>query len=166
VRLLIRLEADQTKNATARFIPLPSIVAESLAHIKPKTGTVFDSANLRIEWAKACTAVGLGKMQEQESKEGNTWKKYSGLIVHDLRRSAIRNMVAAGNPEKWCMAISGHKTRSVFDRYNIVSTTDITTAMRRVEAASLPAGDPDTDTVSDTNLPVVKQIEVNAVTVQ
>ena len=134
---LIRLEADQTKNATARVIPLPSVVAEELSHIEPKTGTVFDATNLRAEWAKACTAVKLGQTKEQESAEGNKWQRYTGLIVHDLRRSAIRNMVAAGNPENWCMAISGHKTASVFRRYAIVSTADITTAMQRVEAVTL-----------------------------
>src|SRR5208282_2480715 len=134
---LIRLEADQTKNATARVIPLPSVVAAQLAGIEPKTGKVFDDTNLRTEWARACTAVGLGKMEEQESKKGNVWQMYTGLIIHDLRRSAIRNMVAAGNPENWCMAISGHKTASVFRRYAIVSTADITTAMQRTEALSL-----------------------------
>ena len=134
---LIRLEADQTKNETARMIPLPSVVAAQLATVEPKTGRVFDDTNLRTEWARACTAVGLGKMEEQTSKEGNKWQKYSGLIIHDLRRSAIRNMVAAGNPENWCMAISGHKTASVFRRYAIVSTADITTAMQRVEQGSL-----------------------------
>ncbi len=134
---LIRLEADQTKNETARVIPLPSVVAEALARIEPKTGTVFDAINLRVEWARACSAVGLGRMEEQESAKGNKWQRYSGLIVHDLRRSAIRNMVAAGNPENWCMAISGHKTASVFRRYAIVSTADITTAMQRVESATL-----------------------------
>jgi integrase len=133
---LIRLEADQTKNESARVIPLPRIVAAGLAQMEPKNGAVFDGTNLRIEWAKACTVVGLGKMEEQESKEGNKWRKYTGLIIHDLRRSAIRNMVAAGNPENWCMAISGHKTASVFRRYSIVSTADISTAMQRVETAS------------------------------
>jgi integrase len=134
---LIRLEADQTKNATARAIPLPSVVAEELSRVELKTGTVFDATNLRTEWAKACTTVGQGAMEEQESAEGNKWQRYTGLIVHDLRRSAIRNMVAAGNPENWCMAISGHKTASVFRRYAIVSTADITTAMQRVESATL-----------------------------
>lgn len=134
---LIRLEADQTKNQTARDIPLPSIVAADLERIEPKTGKVFNDENLRLEWAKACTAVGLGKIEEQTSKAGNVWQKYRGLIIHDLRRSAIRNMVAAGNPENWCMSISGHKTASVFRRYAIVSTADITTAMQRVEEFSL-----------------------------
>jgi integrase len=134
---MIRLEADQTKNQTARVIPLPSVVAEELARVEPKTGTVFDDTNLRKEWAAACVAVGLGTTDEQESKKGNKWERYSGLIIHDLRRSAIRNMVAAGNPENWCMAISGHKTASVFRRYAIVSTADIQTAMQRVEAVSV-----------------------------
>ncbi len=138
---LIRLEPDQTKNETARVIPLPSVVAADLERIEPKSGTVFDTTNLRTEWAKACTAVGLGKMEKQESKEGNTWQQYSGLIVHDLRRSAIRNMVAAGNPENWCMAISGHKTASVFRRYAIVSTADITTAMQGPVAQTDRASD-------------------------
>jgi integrase len=139
---LIRLEADQTKNQTARVIPLPSVVAADLQRIAPKTGKVFDAENLRLDWAKACTAVGLGKMEEQTSKAGNVWHKYSGLIIHDLRRSAIRNLRLAQVPETVAMKISGHKTRSVFDRYNIVSDDDITTAMQRVEEFSLklPAG--------------------------
>lgn len=154
---LIRLEPDQTKNETARVIPLPSVVAEELSRIKSKTGTVFDDTNLRTEWAKACTAIGLGTTEEQESDEGNKWSRYSGLIIHDLRRSAIRNMIAAGNPENWCMAISGHKTASVFRRYAIVSTADITTAMQRVEAVTLKASSKKIGVKSVKNLPAAKR---------
>jgi hypothetical protein len=110
------------------------VQAAALEDMKPRAGKVFDDTNLRTEWAKACTACGLGKMIEQTSNEGNVWQQYSGLIMHDLRRSAIRNMIAAGNPEKGAMSISGHKTASVFRRYNIVSTTDITTAMRALRS--------------------------------
>jgi len=154
---LIRLESDQTKNETAWVIPLPSVVAEELSRIKSKTGTVFDDTNLRTEWAKACTAVGLGTMEDQESAEGNKWSRYSGLIIHDLRRSAIRNMIAEGNPENWCMAISGHKTASVFRRYAIVSTADITTAMQRVEAVTLKASSKKIGVKSVKNFPAAKR---------
>ena len=57
---LIVLEDNQTKNAEARTVPLPSILVMTLAEIKPKVGRVFSDTNLRTEWQKACAACGLG----------------------------------------------------------------------------------------------------------
>jgi integrase len=136
VRRIIRLESEQTKTDEARVVPLPPVLVEMLSAVKPKVGRVFDSTNLRTEWATACTAAGLGTMEEVVSASGFKWKKYSGLIVHDLRRSAIRNLVNAGVPERIAMKISGHKTRAVFDRYHIVSDEDVVNAMERLVKVS------------------------------
>jgi integrase len=134
---LIRLEPEQTKTSEARVLPLPSVLVAMLQAVEPKEGRVFDGTNLRKEWMTACHSAGLGTRIEVE---GKPYPYYKGLTLHDLRRSAVRNLRNAGVAETVAMKISGHKTRSVFERYNIVSTEDVSDAMRAVESASLAAG--------------------------
>jgi integrase len=132
---LIVLEEDQTKNAEARTVPLPSVLVMLLAENRTKDRESFIGYECSNRVAESLRDLLAGHADAgRPADEGAyKWYKYEGLIVHDLRRSAVRNLVNSGVPERVAMKISGHKTRAVFDRYHIVSTDDVTNAMRPLE---------------------------------
>ena len=132
---LIRLRQGETKNDEARIIPLASEVVALLLDIEPKTGRVFNATNLRKAWQTACASCGLGTLTPVKGKPYDP--RYRGLNVHDLRRTALTELTRSGVHMFVAMRISGHKTASVFQRYNIVNTDDLQAAMRLRETAAL-----------------------------
>ena len=73
---------------------------------------IFDVTDFRSQWRQACDALKLGIFNKET-------RSYRGMKPHDFRRTACRNMIANGIPESVAMAISGHKTNSIFKRYAI-----------------------------------------------
>ncbi len=128
-RGLLRLEPGTTKNNQGRLVPLVKEVVEVLwqwkqrvLHRYPTCPWVCHFRGERLVrvpkkvWQQTCERVGL-----------------TGKLFHDLRRTAVRNMVRAGISERVAMTISGHKTRSVFDRYDIVSEKDLFRAAKSLQ---------------------------------
>ena len=66
-----------------------------------------------------------------KTNEGDN-RRYTGLYPHDFRRSASRNLIKAGVPRGTAMLITGHKTESIFERYNIKDTADAEAALMKV----------------------------------
>jgi integrase len=135
---VVRLWAGETKNDEARIIPLAEEVIEYLKlqrarHDRdfPNSPWVFPRGDgermhdIRGSWTSACFRAGLW---EGDEKTGRPTR-----LLHDLRRTGVRNLVRAGTPEKVAQTISGHKTRAVFERYNIVSESDLKDAARRLQ---------------------------------
>ena len=110
---VIRLPIELSKNKKALTIPLRgrllSLAQEAWNNRQLECPYLFHHkgepiGDFRKAFDAACTAAGL-----------------QGILPHDLRRSAVRNFIRAGVKETVAMRLSGHRTRSVFDRYNIVS---------------------------------------------
>ena len=90
-------------------------------------------ANFEQSSAPDTCRLGKRTLMEPKDEGGYPWYSYRGLLLHDLRRSAVRNLANAAVPERVATQITGHKTRAVFDKYHIVSTDDVSNAMRRLE---------------------------------
>jgi integrase len=120
----IHLPSEKSKTGHAQTLPLTDEVLEIVQRAwtkrDPKCPFVFQRDGQKIKsfrkaWRAACKAVGR-----------------RNLLVHDLRRSGIRNLVRAGVPESVAMGISGHRTRAMFARYDIASDEDKSNAFAAV----------------------------------
>lgn len=133
----LRLDPGMTKNDEGRIVyltpELKALLAAQLARVEAlqkRTGRIIPylfpflagkvrrgerRRDFRKTWITACDDAGV-----------------PGRLRHDFRRTAVRNMVNAGVPERVAMKVTGHRTRSVFDRYHIVSPADLQDVARRL----------------------------------
>jgi integrase len=126
-RGVIRLEPGTTKNREGREAPLIPEVHERLRRWRHETR----ARHLTCPWVCHFRGKPITHFRRAWAV-GTTRAGLAGKLFHDLRRSAVRNMVQAGIPEVVAMRISGHKTRSVFDRYAIVSSRDLELARTKL----------------------------------
>ena len=131
----IRLEVGTTKNRGGRLFPFTTELQAILKAERKPFGRVFRQGAFKKTWATACDKAGLPCVVTPYGKHGG--KKIKALrTFHDLRRSAAREMSRAGVPERVIMELMGWKTRSVFDRYRIVSESDLREAVKKLESGS------------------------------
>lgn len=148
---IITLNPGETKNEKARTVYLNEELMKEMKtlHTNRRLGCpyVFHRKGERIKritrsWKTACIKAGLCEVPKDENGMAIVTRNKKGKektvkvptkLFHDFRRTGIRNMVRAGIPERVAMMVSGHKTRSVFDRYNIVSDQDLKEAARKMQ---------------------------------
>jgi integrase len=128
---IVRLEVGETKNGEARMIYLDDQLKEVfnkqwkdrknhktlLPYVLINRDGTDKIKRFNKAWKKACRDAGIGIR-----------------LFHDFRRTAVRNMVRSGIPERVATMVSGHKTRSVFDRYNIVDDENLKLAAQKHDA--------------------------------
>lgn len=149
---VVRLPPGTTKNDEGRAFPFSALpeLREVLREQRDRTDAVesatgqivpwvfhhqgrrlYSERNIavrfRTAWARSCAAAGL-----------------QGRILHDFRRTAVRNLERAGVPRSVAMKLTGHKTESVYRRYAIVSEADLAEGVAKLsrlhEALASPPG--------------------------
>ena len=114
---VIRLSPGRSKTLVGRILPISPPIAEALARRRarrdPGSPLVFHRDGIpvrrwRTAWRTACQAAGVPTR-----------------FLHDCRRTAARNLIRASVPERVAMLLTGHKSRAIFDRYNIINEQEL-----------------------------------------
>ncbi len=132
---IVRLEPGTTKNDEGREFPFDVLAAlgdllrrqrERTTAVEKATGQIVPHVfhrhgkpvlDLRKAWATATRTAGL-----------------AGKLLHDFRRTAVRNLERAGVPRSVSMKLTGHKTQSVFQRYAITNEADLREGVAKLAA--------------------------------
>lgn len=128
----VTLDPGTTKNGEGRVFPMTVELRRLLEWQRAYTDTVQRERGCIVPWV-------FHRDGQRMTGFRRTWKTackkagVPGRIRHDFRRTAVRNLVRAGIPERVAMTMTGHKTRSVFERYNIVSEGDLFSAAARLD---------------------------------
>jgi integrase len=138
----VRLDPGTTKNGEGRVFPMTQDLRRLLKEREAERDAVQKQGHI-VPWVFfRMVADGRGgeKSPRPITAFTKAWKSACrvagcpGRIPHDLRRTAIRNFVRQGIPERVAMRMTGHKTANVFQRYNIVSDGDLREAARKLDA--------------------------------
>jgi hypothetical protein len=159
---IVRLEPGSTKNREGRTFPLRALpeLEMLLREQRARTDEAQRATNavipwvfhrrgepirdFRAAWRAACKRAAIlkdanGKPVERDGKVVIVRPELLGRIPHDFRRTAVRNLVRAGVSERVAMQLTGHKTRAVFDRYDIVNERDLAEGVAKLAARSAQA---------------------------
>src|SRR5207302_9820503 len=101
---------------------LQSAVVPSVFYRLTLEGRAYRVGRFDKAWKTACAKAGLPVEKETKRR------------FHDLRRTTARNLNRAGVPDRIAMALMGHKTRAMYDRYNIVDEDDMREASAQMQA--------------------------------
>lgn len=140
----VRLDAGTTKNGEGRVFPMTAALRAVLQERWAEHDRLRRAGQI-VPWV-FFREVAAGRGGEKTARPiiafTKAWQTACraagcpGRLPHDLRRTAIRSFVRSGTSENVAMRLSGHKTRSVFDRYDIVSGDDLREAARRLDVAT------------------------------
>lgn len=141
-QVLERLQREPIVRIKVEAVKMDSTTRE----VKRKDKRVIQlrMGDFRKTWWNVCVKAGLGRVfcrkcaepvTRNQCKCGCRDLKYVGLLFHDRRRTAARNYRRLGVGETVIMRIGGWKTRSVFERCNIVTQADVLDAVTKLENA-------------------------------
>ena len=138
----LTLDPGTTKNDDGRLVYLTPALARMLAEQLARVDALSRQLGRIIPYL--FPHLGQGRLQGTRVKDfRKAWLATTrraglpGKLRHDFRRTAVRNLTRRGVVERVAMKVTGHRTRSVFERYNIVSDGDLRDVARRMGGSSL-----------------------------